>query len=141
MSPGDQSARVVRERDRRLWRAMAAALLISACFVGGVLGIVGLKVNQVKLSYRLEQLRLVRGQLEEVNRQLGVELATLRALARIESKARGELGMLPPSRNQVRMAREYVPGRAPDAVGVGRGTASLRTAWEESPAPPGPRAR
>ena len=141
MAPGDQSARVVRERDRGLLRAMGATLLISACLVGGVLGIVGLKVNQVKFSYRLEQLRQTRGQLEEVNRQLGVELATLRALARIESKARGELGMLSPSRNQVRMAREYVPGRAPVAVGTGRGAASLRTAWEEPPAPPGLRAR
>ncbi|MBI2554457.1 MAG: cell division protein FtsL [Candidatus Rokubacteria bacterium] len=109
MAPGDQSARVIREWDRGLFRAMGATLLISACLVGGVLGIVGPKVNQVKLSYQLEQLRGVRGQLEEVNRQLRVELATLRALSRIESKARGELGMLPPSRNQVRMAREYVP--------------------------------
>ena len=134
MAPGDQSARVIRERDRGLLRAMGTTLLISACLVGGVLGIVGLRVNQVKLSYRLEQLRQTRGQLEEVSRQLGVELATLRALARIESKARGELGMLSPSRSQVRMAREYVPGRAPAA-------ASLRTAWEEPPAPPGPRAR
>ena len=141
MAPGDQSARVIRERDLGLLRAMGATLLISACLVGGVLGIVGLKVNQVKFSYRLEQLRQTRGQLEEVNRQLGVELATLRALARIESKARGELGMLSPSRNQVRMAREYVPGRAPVAVGTGRGAASLRTAWEEPPAPPGLRAR
>jgi cell division protein FtsL len=120
---------------------MGVTLLISACLVGGVLGIVGLRVNQVKLSYRLEQLRQTRGQLVEVNRQLRVELATLRALARIESKARGELGMLSPSRNQVKMAREYVPGRAPDAVGAGRSTASLRTAWEEPPAPPGLRAR
>ncbi|MBI3030688.1 MAG: cell division protein FtsL [Candidatus Rokubacteria bacterium] len=134
MAPGDQSARVIRERDRGLLRAMGVTLLISACLVGGVLGLVGLRVNQVELSYRLEQLRQTRGQLEEVNRQLRVELATLRALARIESKARGELGMLSPSGSQVRMAREYVPGRAPDA-------ASLRTAWEEPPAPPGPRAR
>lgn len=134
MAPGDQSARVIRERDRGLLRAMGATLLISACLVGGVLGIVGLRVNQVKLSYRLEQLRQTRGQLEEVSRQLRVELATLRALARIESKARGELGMRSPSRSQVRMAREYVPGRAPAA-------ASLRTAWEEPLAPPGPRAR
>ena len=133
MAPGDQSARVIRERDRGLLRAMGATLLISACLVGGVLGIVGLRVSQVKLSYRLEQLRSQRGQLEEVTRQLGVELATLRALARIESKARGELGMLSPSLNQVRMAREYVPGTS--------GTASLRTACEEPPAPPGPRAR
>ncbi len=141
MAPGDQSARVIRERDRGLLRAMGATLLISACLVGGVLGIVGLRVHQVKLSYRLEQLRQTRGQLEEVNRQLRVELATLRALARIESKARGELGMLSPSRNQVRMAREYVPGRAPVAEGAGRGAASLRTAWEEPPAPSGLRAR
>ena len=124
---------MIRERDRGLLRAMGATLLISACLVGGVLGIVGLRVNQVKLSYRLEQLRQTRGQIEEVNRQLRVELATLRDLARIESKARGELGMLSPSRNQVRMAREYVPGSG--------GTASLRTAWEELPAPPGLRAR
>ena len=133
MAPGDQSARVIRERDRGRFRAMGATLLISACLVGGVLGIVGLKVNQVKLSYRLEQLRLVRGQLEGVNRQLRVEFATLRALARIESKARAELGLRVPSRDQVRMAREYVPGTG--------STASLRTAWEEPPAPPGPRAR
>ncbi len=133
MTPADQSARVVRERDRRLWRRMGATLLLSACLVGVVLGIVALKVGQVKLSYRLEHLRQARGQLEEVNRQLRVELATLRALARIESKARAELGMQPPSRNQVRLAREYVPGAG--------GTASLRTAWEESPALPGPRAR
>mgnify|MGYP001592971329 FL=1 len=128
MAPGDQSAGVIRERDRGRFRAMGATLLISACLVGGVLGIVGLKVNQVKLSYRLEQLRLVRGQLEGVNRQLQVELATLRALARIESKARAELGLRVPSRDQVRMAREYVPGTG--------GAASLRIAWEEPPAPP-----
>ena len=123
MAPGDQSAGLVRERDGRLLRLMGAALLISACLVGVVLGIVGLKVHQIRLSYRLDQLRLVRSELTEVNRQLRVELATLRTPARIESKARGELGMLAPSRSQVRLAREYVPGTS--------GTASLRTAWEE----------
>src|SRR3989304_6001218 len=96
MAPGDQSARVIRERDRGLLRAMGAPPRPPPCLVGGVLGIVGLRVNQVKLSYRLEQLRQTRGQLEEVNRQLGVELATLRALARIESKARGERGVASP---------------------------------------------
>lgn len=141
MAPGDQSARLIRERDRRRTRAMGVTLLVSACLVAGVLGIVALKVNQVRLSYRLDQLRLVRSELEEGNRQLRVEHATLRALARIESKARGELGMLSPSRDQVRLAREYVPGWAPDGVGVGRGSASLQTAWEEQPAPPGPRVR
>ncbi len=134
MVPGDQWAGLVRERDRHLWRSMGATLLISACLVGTVLGIVALKVNQVRLSYRLDQLRLVRGELEEVNRQLGVELGTLRTLARIESKARAELGMLAPSRHQVRLAREYVLG----STGT---TASLRTAWEDWLAPPGSQVR
>src|SRR3990170_4204163 len=71
MAPGDQSARVIRERDRGLLRAMGATLLISACLVGGVLGIVGLRVNQVKLSYRLQQLRPTRGEPEEGSRPLG----------------------------------------------------------------------
>jgi hypothetical protein len=39
-----------------------------------------------------------------------VELATLKSLARIEGKARAELGMVPPGRDQVRLAREFVPG-------------------------------
>ncbi len=124
MTPGDQSARLVRERDGRLLRLMGATLVVTACLVGLILGLVGVKVNQVRLSYRLDQLRLARSELREVNRQLRVELATLRTPARIESKARGELGMLAPSRSQVRLAREYVPGTT-------SGAASLRTAWEE----------
>lgn len=129
MTPGDQSLRLVRERDGRRLRLMGASLLVSACLVGFVLGIVGIKVNQVRLSYRLDQLRLVRSELHEVNRQLRVELATLRTPARIESKARAELGMLAPARNQVRLAREYVPATT-------SGSASLRTAWEEPLVPP-----
>jgi cell division protein FtsL len=102
---------------------MAVALGLSACLVGGVLGIVGLKVNQVRVSYRLDDLRALRSDLEELNRQLRVEQATLSSLARIESRARGELGLAPPLRDQVRLAREYVGGS--------RAQAAVRTAWEE----------
>ena len=130
MVPGDQTARLHRERDRRLWRQMGVTLFLSACLVGLVLGIVGLRVTQVRFSYRLDQLRAARTDLEDVNRRLKVEVATLRSLARIESRARGELGMLPPSPGQVRLAREYLPG--------GTGTTPLRTAWEEQLAPAGP---
>ena len=130
MAPGDQSARLVRERDGRLLRQMGATLVVSACLVGPVLGIVGIKVNQIRLSYRLDQLRLVRSELREMNRQLRVEFATLRTPARIESKARAELGLRSPSRDQVRLAREYVPGTT-------SGTASLKTAWEDPLVPAG----
>ncbi len=104
---------------------MAAALGLSACLVGGVLGVVGFKVNQVRASYRLNELRLLRNDLEELNRQLRVEQATLSSLARIESVARVKLGMAPPLRDQVRIAREYVGGSGAETTDV------VRTAWEE----------
>jgi cell division protein FtsL len=103
---------------------MAAALGLSACLVGGVLGVVGLKVNQVRASYRLNELRVLRNDLEELNRQLRVEQATLSSLARIESVARIKLGMAPPLLDQVRIAREYVGGSGAETADV------VRTAWE-----------
>lgn len=122
MSPPDQASRVIRERDRYRLRAMGLALGLAACLMVGALGVVGLKVQQVLLSYRLDSLRAAKGEADELNRQLRVELATLRSLARIEDKALGELGMVPPARHQVRLAREFVTD--------GDGTVSLRTAWE-----------
>lgn len=121
MAPRDQS-RLSRERDRRLLRAMGAALALVAVLVGGVLGVVWMKVQQVRVSYRLDDLRTLRTDVEKLNRQLKVELATLTALARVESRATG-LGLAPPAAGQVRLAREYVGG--------GRGSASIRTAWED----------
>ena len=113
---GQQVARFHRETDRRLRRTMGAALACSAVLVAGVLGVVALKVHQVRLSYQLDALRANRAVAEERNRVLSVELATLRSLARIEDKARGELGMVPPATEQVQLAREFVP--------AGRGVAS-----------------
>jgi len=122
MLPPDQADRVIRERDRRRLRAMGLALALSACFMGSALGVVWLKVQQVRLAYHLEGLRAARVELEDLDRQLEVELASLRSLARIEEKAKTELGMVLPAPGQVRMAREFVAG--------GDGAASLKTAWE-----------
>jgi cell division protein FtsL len=110
-SPREQEiARFHRESDRRRLRSMAAALLGAGVLVALVLGMVALRVQQVRMSYRLDALRTTRVELEEANRRLRVEMATLKSLARIDGKARGELGMVPPARNQVRLAREFVPG-------------------------------
>ena len=89
---------------------MAAAVLGAGLAVLIVLGVVGLRVQQVRLSYRLDALRQSRAELEEANRRLRVEMATLKSLSRIEGKARGELGMVAPTRDQVRLAREFVAG-------------------------------
>lgn len=128
-SPREQEvARFHRESDRRRLRSMAAALLGAGVLVALVLGMVALRVQQVRMSYRLDALRTTRVELEEANRRLRVEMATLKSLARIDGKARGELGMVPPARNQVRLAREFVPGgsglsaAAPLTASVGRVT-------------------
>jgi cell division protein FtsL len=105
-----EAARFHCEPDRPRLRAMALAVAVGALLTSGVLGVVGLKAHQVRLSYRLDALRAARVDAEELNRRLGVELATLRSLARIEDKARRELGMVAPGRDQVVLAREFVAG-------------------------------
>lgn len=132
---GQLGARFHRERDWRLRRAMGVSLVCVGLLVGVALGAVGLRVHQVRLSYRLDALRTARTDLEEVNRRLRVELASLSSLARIEGKARAELGMVQPGRDQVQLAREFVTGGAGTRVHERRTAATSRL----SPAPPNPR--
>src|SRR5207253_1529360 len=68
-----------------------------------------LRVGQVQLAYRLDAARSERARAERLLRQLDVEVATLRAPVRLEARAR-QLGLGSPSREQVRLAREFVPG-------------------------------
>jgi cell division protein FtsL len=96
------------EQDPRVRRSLIGALLMSAALVGGGLGVVGLRVQQVHLAYQLDRLHQERDQVQTAIRQLEVEVATMRSPARIEQRAR-QLGMVPPDRQQVRLAREFVP--------------------------------
>lgn len=131
---GQQVARFHRETDRRLRRTMGAAVACSAVLVAGVLGVVALKVHQVRLSYELDTLRGSRAAVEQRTRVLKVELATLRSLARIEDKARTELGMVTPAADQVLLAREFVTD--------GRGVAlANRARAATAVAPRGPESR
>jgi cell division protein FtsL len=98
-----------REPDPRSRRSMAAAAGLSALLVAATLGLVGLRVEQVRLSYQLDGLRGRRQGLEELNRALRVEVASLRSPARVEARARA-LGLTAPAREQVRLAREFVTG-------------------------------
>lgn len=133
LTGGQDAARFHRERDRRRLRAMGMAAALGAVLMSGFLGVVGLKAHQVRLSYRLDALRTARTEVEELNRRLGVELASLRSLARIEDKARRELGMVAPGRDQIVLAREFVPGgtglsraSAPRTAAIDRGAGGER---------------
>jgi len=105
-----QVARFHRESDRRRLRAMLAGAVAAGVFVALVLGLVGLRMHQVRLSYRLDALRSARAQAEEMNRRLRVEKASLQSLARIEVEARTRFGMVAPTHQQVQLAREFVAG-------------------------------
>jgi len=111
----DQTASVVRERDRRRIRAMAGVLYLSGVLVAGVLGYVWLQVQRVRLSYELEDLRSLRTEVEEQNRKLHLEIASLRAFARVDSVAR-RLGFTQPTSDQIQMAREFVVDDRTDAA-------------------------
>jgi cell division protein FtsL len=126
----DGAARFHRERDRGRLRAMGVAVALGAVLMTGFLGVVGLRAQQVRLSYRMDSLRTTRAETEELNRRLQVELATLRSLARIEDKARHELGMVAPGRDQVQLAREFVAGGS----GVSRAMPPRTAAADRGPA-------
>jgi cell division protein FtsL len=101
--------RLHREQDPRVRRSLGVALAISAVLVGGALGVVGLRVQQVHLAYQLDALRAERGRTETLIRQLEIEVATLRSPLRVEQRAR-QLGLTVPAQAQVRLAREFVTG-------------------------------
>jgi cell division protein FtsL len=105
-----EAVRRHRQSDRRRLRSMAGAVMGAGLMVMLILGVVGLRVQHVRLSYRLDALRQSRAEVEEANRRLRVEMATLKSLSRIEGKARTELGMVAPTREQIQIAREFVAG-------------------------------
>jgi cell division protein FtsL len=103
--------RLHREHDPRARRILVAALACAAVLVAGALTVVGMRVQQVQLAYRLDVLRAHHARAEGNVRQLEIEVATLRSPGRVEARAR-LLGLVAPGRDQIRLAREYVAGGA-----------------------------
>jgi cell division protein FtsL len=109
--------RLHQEQDPRARRTFIAVLLVCATLVGGALGVVGLRVQQVHLAYQLDRLRSERQQIETSIRQLEVEVATLQSPSRVEQRAR-QLGLVTPGRRppQPRRRGPRRRGEDPDPV-------------------------
>ncbi len=101
--------RLHHETDPRTRRSVTVALAGAVLVVACALAVVGLRVHSVHLAYQIDALRAEHVQVDTLIRQLEVEVAALRSPGRVESRAR-QLGMTTPSRQQLRLAREYVAG-------------------------------
>ena len=106
---GGQAARFYRVSDHRRLRAMAMSLACAGFLVALILGVVGLRVQQVRLSYRLDALRVARTELEETRNRLrrGAGHAQVARAHRGQGPRRARHGVARP--DQVRLAREFVP--------------------------------
>ena len=78
-----------------------ATIFLVACLVSRALAHVWLRLQVIHLGYVLSTTSKLQGQLEQVNRELKLELATLTSPDRLEELARSRLGLREPEQGQV----------------------------------------
>jgi cell division protein FtsL len=96
------NARLVKEKDRARARELRRLLFYGAAIVVPLLVYVWQRVEFLRVSYEVEALKKDRQQLQEQNKQLGVERSFLLSPDRIERLARKELGLVDPQPTDVR---------------------------------------
>ncbi|MFQ5803109.1 MAG: septum formation initiator family protein [Candidatus Methylomirabilales bacterium] len=91
----------VRRGKRTLVPRMKPILLVGGILLLGLLVYVWQHVQVVRLGYQVERLRAARATLVQERKALRVELGKLRSLERVETLARGKLGMIDPDPGQM----------------------------------------
>lgn len=94
-----ESRRIGRSGGKR--SLLRAGLLAVLCFVGVALVQVWLGLQAVRLGYLLSTTAKLSRELEQENRELRLELATLTSPERLEEMARARLGLGEPGKGQV----------------------------------------
>lgn|SRR5687768_9270923 len=99
-------ARVKRAESERIDRAgrrrrFVVVGLSALALIGVVLIHVWLRLQVVQMGYVLSTIGKLQGRLEQENRELTVEVATLTSPERLEALARNRLRLVPPERGQV----------------------------------------
>jgi cell division protein FtsL len=85
----------------RRWRRFFIVGLSALALIGVVLIHVWLRLQVVQMGYALSTISKLQGRLEQENRELKVELATLTSPERLEALARNRLGLVTPDKGQV----------------------------------------
>ncbi len=113
------NSQVVREVDPRMSRDIWLLLLLVAAMVGGLVLYAWPNLELREAARVKEQMSRERERLQEENRKLRLEKATLENLRRVESIATRELGLKPPPPESVLVVERPVP--APPAARLARG--------------------
>jgi cell division protein FtsL len=92
---------LVRERDRRLARELAAVVAVVVLLGGGLLAYTWLHLEALRTGYRIDLLERQLRDLSQIQRQLQLEASYLGSPQRIEERAVRELGMQQPALSQV----------------------------------------
>lgn len=104
-----ENAYLERVRDRRLRRELSKMLGVALVLGGGLLAYTWMHVETLRSGYRIEGYATALGELDERVRRLRLEIAHRTHPARIEERARRELGMQPPSQEATLFYEELVP--------------------------------
>ena len=92
---------VIREADSRSHRDYIVVTALAAMFLFGLFAYGWQHYQWIQYGYRIEEAQKKKDQLAEIGRQLRLERASLRSPQRIDSIARGELGMVVPAPGQL----------------------------------------
>ena len=92
---------VIREADSKSQRDYIVVTALAAMFLFGLFAYGWQHYQWIQYGYRIEEAQKKKDQLAEIGRQLRLERASLRSPQRIDSIARGELGMVVPAPGQL----------------------------------------
>ncbi len=109
---------IVREvdqaRQRELWRSLAVGVFL----VGVLLFSAWQHFELLRHGYQIERLQRERAAEEEINRQLRLEISTLRSPQRIEKIATEKLHMVAPGAGNAIVIERVTPPAPPDKAVV-----------------------
>jgi len=109
------NSRLVRRRKGGFAKVCGRQLAIAGVVAAALLAYTWQRYECLQLSYQYEQVKQSESQAAELNRELRVELATLRSPARIDLLARDRLGMTVPQPAQIILTQPRATGEMADA--------------------------
>ena len=91
----------VKGRVKRSFKTALSLFLVIALFICGLIFFVWSRLQITHLGYQISQANSTQQRLLKLNKQMKVEVASLKSLSRIESIAKNQLGLINPEPHQV----------------------------------------